>query len=206
MREQEWSCQFGKNPDFKPEQGEGRYLLQIRRDARSEATFHLSDSSPQCPHCMSGSMFARRIGRRVNSRVIVDVINQGVCMSETQATSQVATDQAAVAAIVAQQTTDQAALAAAETVVSTDQATVTADAATLAVDQAQLTADTAVAAAASAPTVLSVLTELETSATADSTVSAAILALIQQALTLAQVPAEASASTASAPAADPVSA
>jgi hypothetical protein len=40
---------------------------------------------------------------------------------------------------------------------------------------------------------LSVLTELETTATADSTVSTAILALIQQALNLAQAPAASSA-------------
>jgi len=108
-------------------------------------------------------------------------------MFVSQAATQVATDQAAVAAIEVQETTDQAALTAAETVVSTDQAMVNSDAATLATDQAQLTVDTA--AAAPLPTVLSVLTELETTATADSTVSAAILALIQQALTLAQSPA-----------------
>jgi hypothetical protein len=58
MREQEWSRQFGKNPDFKPEQGEGKYLLQIRRDPRSQATFHLSGGSPQCLHCMDSTMFA----------------------------------------------------------------------------------------------------------------------------------------------------
>jgi hypothetical protein len=39
-----------------------------------------------------------------------------------------------------------------------------------------------------------VLTELETTASADSTVSAVILALIRQALTLAQAPAVATAS------------
>jgi hypothetical protein len=100
-------------------------------------------------------------------------------------TQLLATDQAAVTAATTQQTTDQAALVAAEALVSTDQAAVNADAVTLAADEAQLTSDTA--AATPAPTVLSVLTELEASASTDNTISASILTLIQQALSLAQV-------------------
>lgn len=102
---------------------------------------------------------------------------------------QVATDQAVVVAATAQQTTDQEALTTAEAAVSTDQANLTADATALAAAQAQLTEDTAAAATVPAPTVLSVLTELEAAASADSTVGASILALIRQALNLAQAPA-----------------
>lgn len=114
-------------------------------------------------------------------------------MSVTKDT--IAADQSAITTLQTQQTTDQAALAAAEAIVATDQAAVNKDAENLLTDQSQLAADQAALAAEPAPTVLSVLVELQAAAAADSTVSASILALIAQALNLAQMPAPTSAST-----------